>query len=64
MPLEERVLGRFCEGPAGICDSVNDCDECISVNKEKAVRDLIIFLYSQKTYEVKPPTERVMTGCG
>ena len=38
MPLkgEKWQLSALCNGPAGICAAAGSCDNCNSINKEKA----------------------------
>ncbi|MEK7635873.1 MAG: hypothetical protein AAB405_02165 [Patescibacteria group bacterium] len=39
MPLEEAILTKYCEGPAGLCDAAeNDCFKCNSINRDIAFK--------------------------
>ncbi len=37
MPKEGALLAEFCDGSAGMCESVDlNCEKCVSVNKKIA----------------------------
>jgi len=48
MPLtgENWYLAEFCNGPAGICAAVGSCDNCNSINKEKAGINFLLLVFA------------------